>query len=47
MACGWMAWSGLLVLVDKCVGKFSLPPEGGLNKLFFVFLHYILYTSGV
>ena len=29
-----MAWSGLLVLVVKCVGKFSLP-GGGLIILFF------------
>ena len=28
MVCGWMAWSGLLVLVVKCVGKFSLPGSG-------------------
>ena len=28
-----MAWSGLVVLVVKCVGKFSLP-EGGLVILF-------------
>ena len=44
-----MAWSGLLVLVVKCVGKFSLP-EGGLTILFLVFLHYnggFWYTSGV
>ena len=34
MVCGWMAWSGLLVLVVKCVGKFSLP-GGGLIILFF------------
>ena len=39
MVCGWMAWSGLLVLVVKRVGKFSLPEEG-LTILFFVFLHY-------
>ena len=30
-----MAWSGLLVLVVQCVGKFSLP-EGDLIILFFV-----------
>ena len=29
-----MAWSGLLVLVVKCVSKFSLP-GGGLIILFF------------
>ena len=29
-----MAWSGLLVLAVKCVGKFSLP-GGGLIILFF------------
>ena len=29
-----MTWSGLLVLVVKCVGKFSLP-GGGLITLFF------------
>ena len=34
MVCGWMAWSGLLVLVVKCVGKFSLP-GGGVIILFF------------
>ena len=34
-----MVWSGLLVLVVKCVGKFYLP-EGGLIILFSVFLHY-------
>ena len=34
MVCGWMAWSGLLVLVVKCVRKFSLP-GGGLVILFF------------
>ena len=34
-----MAWSAMLVLVVKCVGKFSLP-EGGLIILFLVFLHY-------
>ena len=33
MVCVWMAWSGLLVLVVKCVGKFSLP-GGGLIVLF-------------
>ena len=38
MVCGWMAWSGLLVLF-KCVGKFSLP-EGGRLIWFFAFLHY-------
>ena len=34
MVYGWMAWSGLLILVAKCVGKFSLP-GGGLIILFF------------
>ena len=34
MVCGWMAWSGLLVLVVKCVSRFSLPGVG-LNILFF------------
>ena len=28
MVYGWMAWSGLLVLVVKCVCKFSLPGGG-------------------
>ena len=45
MVGGWMAWSGLLVLVVKCVGKFSLPGGGFLILV----LHYIggiLYTSG-
>ena len=32
--CRWMAWSGMLVLVVKCVGNFSLP-EGDLIVLFF------------
>ena len=36
MVCGWMAWSGLLVLVDTCVSKFSLP-GGGLYYHFFFF----------
>ena len=31
-----MAWSGLLILVVKCVGKLS-PPEGGLIIWFLVF----------
>ena len=34
MVCGWMAWPGLLVVVVKCVGKFSLP-GGGLIISFF------------
>ena len=33
-----MAWSGLLVLVVKCVSKFSLP-GGGLYYYYFIF-HY-------
>ena len=48
MVCGLMAWSGLLVLVVKCVGKFSLP-EGGFIILFLVFLRHnggFWYTSG-
>ena len=40
MVCGWMAWSGLLVLVLKCVGKFYLPEGGLIIILFSVFLHY-------
>ena len=46
MVCGWMAWSGLLILVVKCVGKFSLP-EGGLIILLFLFLHYKMAGFGI
>ena len=41
-----MAWSGLLILVVKCVGKFSLP-EGGLIILLFLFLHYKMAGFGI
>ena len=34
MVHGCMAWSGLLVLVVKCVGKFSLPGGGFILLLF-------------
>ena len=49
MVCGWMAWSGLLVLVVQFVGKFSLP-ESGFIVVFFASLHSnggFWYTSGV
>ena len=34
MVCRWMTWSGMLVLLAKCVGEFSLP-VGDLVILFF------------
>ena len=37
MVYGWMAWSGLLVLVAKCVSKFSLPGGGFILPLFILF----------
>ena len=37
---GWMAWSGLLVLVVKCVSKFSLPGGGFILLLFYFIFHY-------
>ena len=37
-----MAWSGLLVLVVKCVSKFSLP-GGGL----YYYYYYILFFTQV
>ena len=42
MVCGWMAWSGLLVLVVKCVGKFSLPGDGFI----FIFLFFFTFVAG-
>ena len=36
MVCGWKAWSGLLVPVVKCVGKFPLPERGLLILLLFL-----------
>ena len=42
MVCGWMAWSGLLVLVVQYVGKYSLP-ESGLIILF-LFYSTILFS---
>ena len=36
MVCGWMAWSGLLVLVVMCVSKFSLPGSG-IYYYYFIF----------
>ena len=41
-----MAWSGLLVLVVKGVGKFSLP-GGGVIFSFFQLNGGFWYTSGV
>ena len=37
MVYGWMAWSGLLVLVVKCVNKFALPGGGFILFLFILF----------
>ena len=34
MVYGWMAWSGLLVLVVECVSKCSLPGGGFISLLF-------------
>ena len=47
MDCGWMALSGLLVLVVQYVGKFSLP-EGGsiIFLLVFLFLVFLRYNGG-
>ena len=45
MVCGWMAWSGLLVLVVECVDKFSLP-GGGLIIMFFALYWRVLVNIG-
>ena len=37
MVCGWMAWSGLLVLVVTCVSRFSLPGGGFILLLVIYF----------
>ena len=42
MVYGWMAWSGLLVLVVECVSKFSLPGGAFMLLLF----HFIFHYSG-
>ena len=40
MVCGWMAWSRLLVLVVKCVSKFSLL--GG--DLYYCYYFILFFT---
>ena len=37
MIWGWIAWSGLLVPVVGCVGKFSLPGGGSYYHHFVLF----------
>ena len=44
MVNAWMAWSGLLVLVVKCVSKFSLP--GGGFILFDLFILFFTIVAG-
>ena len=39
MVYGWMAWSGLFVLVVTCVYKFSLPGGGFILFLFVLFFY--------
>ena len=46
MVCGWMAWSGLLVLVVTCVSKFS-SPGGGLYYDYFILFFTIVAGFGI
>ena len=49
--CGWMVWSGLLVLVVKCVSKFSLPGGGHIiantPEYYFILLFTIVAGFGI
>ena len=46
MVYGWMAWSGLLVLVVMCVRKFSLP-GGDFVLLLFILCFAIVAGFGI
>ena len=45
MICGWMAWSGLLVLVVKCVSKEVLIPGGGYILILLFILCFIIVAG--
>ena len=47
MVYGWMASSGSLVLVVKCVSKFSLLGGGFILSLFYFIFHYIMVGFGI
>ena len=47
MVCGWMAWSGLLVLVVTCVSKFSLPGGGLYYYYYFNIFFSIVAGFGI
>ena len=47
MVCGWMAWSGLLVLVVTCVSKFSVPGGGLYYYHYFILFFTIVAGFGI